>query len=190
MAAAGPGSRRPFMSSPNRPYGFHVCPEQRRQARRSASASWLAHFGSARTCCASPRAARTCPGFTVNCENAGHSAVTARCATTSGRCGLTTGPRGTADRPAALAPRGHPLDYEPPRPPARGRPTAPQGTAGPLTRRHGRCRPRPHFRSHHDHRQGDELRHRIADVCADRQAAGLTGFATGLIPTSTRSSTA
>ncbi|KDN88226.1 transposase [Kitasatospora cheerisanensis KCTC 2395] len=31
-------------------------------------------------------------------------------------------------------------------------------------------------------RQGDELQHWIADVCADQQAAGLTGFAAGLIP--------
>lgn len=56
----------------------------------------------------------------------------------------------TADGPAALTPRSHPLDHEPPRPPARGRPIAAQDAAGPLARAHGRHRPRPDVRDHHE----------------------------------------
>ncbi|MFB7956622.1 ISL3 family transposase [Streptomyces sp. NPDC056045] len=56
----------------------------------------------------------------------------------------------TTYREAALTPRGHRLDHAPPGPPTPRRPAAAQEPAGPLTRAHGRRRPRPHLRDHHD----------------------------------------
>lgn len=46
-------SRRLFMSSSNRPYGFTCVQNSGDRARRSASVSLAAHFGSARTSCTS-----------------------------------------------------------------------------------------------------------------------------------------
>ncbi|MBT2526336.1 transposase [Streptomyces sp. ISL-99] len=87
----------------------------------------------------------------------------------------------TAHREAALSPRGHRLDHATPGPPTPGRPAAAQAPAGPLSRAHGRRRPRPHLRDHHD-----QPRRRPAAALDRRRLPGRAvrpaGFAAGLLP--------